>query len=106
MSDIKNFLILFLQLFNIPLYEHVCSVTKSCLTFSDPMDCSLPGSSVHGIFQARILEGAAINHIIFNIPLLMDTKVAYNILMLQKCCNSLYANKMDNLEEMDKFREV
>ena len=73
--------------------------------FSDPMDCSPPGSSVHGIFQARILEWAAINHIISNIPLLMDTKVAYNILLLQKCCNLLYANKMDNLEEMDKFLE-
>ena len=31
-------------------------VTQSCLTLSDPMDCSLPGSSVHGIFHARILE--------------------------------------------------
>ena len=36
------------------------SVTKSCLTLGDPMDCSLPGSSVHGIFQARILEWIAI----------------------------------------------
>ena len=33
---------------------------KSCLTLSDPMDCSLPGSSVHGIFQARVLEWDAI----------------------------------------------
>ena len=33
-----------------------CSVTKSCLTLCDPMDCSLPGFSVHGISQARILE--------------------------------------------------
>ena len=32
------------------------SLAQSCLTFSDTMDCSLPGSSVHGIFQARILE--------------------------------------------------
>ena len=31
-------------------------VTQSCLTPSDPMDCSLPGSSIHGIFQARVLE--------------------------------------------------
>ena len=30
-----------------------------CLTLCDPMDCSLPGSSVHGIFQARILEWVA-----------------------------------------------
>ena len=34
--------------------------TLSCPTLSDPMDCSLPGSSVHGIFQARVLECGAI----------------------------------------------
>ena len=32
-------------------------VAQSCLTLSDPMDCSPPGSSVHGIFQARVLGG-------------------------------------------------
>ena len=36
-------------------------VTQSCLTLSDPMDCSLPGFSIHGIFQARILEWVAIS---------------------------------------------
>ena len=35
-------------------------VAQSCLTLSDPMDCSLPGSSAHGIFQARVLEWGAI----------------------------------------------
>ena len=35
-------------------------VTHSCPTLSDPMDCSPPGSSVHGIFQARVLEWGAI----------------------------------------------
>ena len=35
-------------------------VTQSCMTLHDPMDCSLPGSSVHGIFQARVLEWGAI----------------------------------------------
>ena len=35
-------------------------VIQSCATLSDPMDCSLPGSSVHGIFQARVLEWGAI----------------------------------------------
>ena len=35
-------------------------VTQSCLTLGDLMDCSLPGSSVHGIFQARVLEWGAI----------------------------------------------
>ena len=34
--------------------------TQSCLTLSDPMDCSLPGSAVHGIFQSRVLEWGAI----------------------------------------------
>ena len=33
---------------------------QSCPTLSDPMDCSPPGSSIHGIFQARILEWGAI----------------------------------------------
>ena len=33
---------------------------QSCLTLRDPMDCSLPGSSIHGIFQARVLEWGAI----------------------------------------------
>ena len=36
-------------------------VAQSCPTLRDPMDCSLPGSSVHGIFQARILEWVAID---------------------------------------------
>ena len=35
-------------------------VAQSCPTPSDPMDCSLPGSSAHGIFQARVLEWVAI----------------------------------------------
>ena len=35
-------------------------VAQSCSTLSDPMDCSLPGSSIHGIFQARILEWGTI----------------------------------------------
>ena len=35
-------------------------VAQSCLTFCDPMDCSPPNSPVHGIHQARILEGVAI----------------------------------------------
>ena len=39
---------------------HACSVTQPCPTLCDPMDCSLPGSSVCGIFQARMLEWIAI----------------------------------------------
>ena len=36
-------------------------VTQSCPTLRDPMDCSLPGSAIHGIFQARVLEWGAIS---------------------------------------------
>ena len=35
------------------------AVAQSCPTLSDPMDCSPPGSSIHGIFQARVLEWGA-----------------------------------------------
>ena len=46
-------------------------VIQSCPTFNDPMDCSLPGSSVHGIFQARVLEWGAIA---FSITVLKTVK--------------------------------
>ena len=38
-------------------------VAQSCPTLSDPIDCSLLGSSVHGIFQARVLEWSAIAYV-------------------------------------------
>ena len=41
--------------------ESEVKVTQLCLTLCDPMDCSLLGSSVHGILQARILEWVAIS---------------------------------------------
>ena len=46
-----------------PMHESkiASEVAQSFPTLSDPMDCSLPGSSVHGIFQARILESFAIS---------------------------------------------
>ena len=40
--------------------ESESEVTQSCLTLSDPMDCSLPGSSIHGTFWATVLEWGAI----------------------------------------------
>ena len=42
-------------------------VTQSCPTLSDPMDCSLPGSSIHGISQARVLEWGAIAFSVTNL---------------------------------------
>ena len=39
----------------------VCSVAQLCLSLCDPTDCSLPGSSIHGISQARMLEWVAVS---------------------------------------------
>ena len=39
-----------------PMHESESEVAQSCPTLSDPIDCSPPGSSIHGIFQARVLE--------------------------------------------------
>ena len=48
-------------------------VTQSCSTLSDPMDCTLPGSSIHGIFQARVLEwGATASPYLYHIYLLVQ----------------------------------
>ena len=40
-------------------------VAQSCLTLCDPLDCSPPGSSIHGIFKARVLEWVAITFSVF-----------------------------------------
>ena len=50
-----------LDIQNFHLAYQIPNVAQSCLTLCYPMDCSLPGSSVHGIFQARILEWVAIS---------------------------------------------
>ena len=43
-----------------PMHKSESEVAQSCPTLSDPMDCGPPGSSIHGIFQARVLEWGAI----------------------------------------------
>ena len=45
----------------LPWLESESEVAQSCPTLCDPMDCSLPGSSVHGIFQAIVLDWVAIS---------------------------------------------
>jgi len=58
-------------------------VLQSCPTLSDPMDCSPPGSSVHGIFQARVLEWGAIA---FSISVTTNTlKLCGGILKTGSC---------------------
>ena len=53
--DMKLYLVMFL------ISVQFNSVAQSCPTLCDPMDCSLPGSSVHGIFWAKVLEWVAIS---------------------------------------------
>ena len=60
-----------------------CSVAKLSLTLCDPMDCSPPGSSVHGILQARILESHSLLQGIFptqgsNWRLLLGRRILYH----------------------------
>ena len=58
-------------------------VSQSCPTVHDPMDCSLPGSSAHGIFQARVLEWGAV---ILSSPLKkLQTKIAVFTYKQKKC---------------------
>ena len=57
-------------------------VAQSCLTLSDPMDCTLPGSSVHGIFQAKLLEWGAIPFSDIYIHMYTNTYILYQILFL------------------------
>ena len=49
-------------LFRSKMYNiYVCEIAQSCMTLCDPTDCSLPGTSVNGIFQATVLESVAIS---------------------------------------------
>ena len=52
-------------------------VAQLCLTLHDPMDCSLPGSSIHGIFQARVLEWVAIAFSMINLDSVLLIKIKY-----------------------------
>ena len=49
-----------------PMHGSEREVTQLCPTLHDPMDCSLPGSSIHGIFQARVLEWGAVAFSLIN----------------------------------------
>ena len=68
-------------------------VAQSCPTLSNPMDCSLPGSSVHGIFQARVLEWVAIAFSATLAQLLQSIKVKSESDVAQSC--PTLSNPMD-----------
>ena len=59
-------------------------VSQSYPTLRDPMDCSLPGSSAHGIFQARVLEWGAIAFSDHDNSLLKIKKIKYMNLVFSK----------------------
>ena len=58
-----------------PMHESESEVAQLCPTLCDPMDCSPPGSSIHGVFQARVLEWGAIS---FSIIAFYQTIVIYS----------------------------
>ena len=54
--------------------ERESEVAQSYPTLSDPMDCSLPGSPIHGIFQARVLEWGAIAFSLINLDSILKSR--------------------------------
>ena len=80
-------------------------VAQSCLTLSDHMDYSLPGSSIHGIFQARVLEWGAIAFstlhpsYVFIHVFLDSLKNAFYIEDAQYICASRHSTGFGALEE-------
>ena len=56
-SHLSKYSVSFLLLLFLFWWHWISEVTQSCPTLCDPMDCSPPGSSIHGILQARILGG-------------------------------------------------
>ena len=60
-------------------------VAQSCPTLSNPMDCSLPGSSAHGIFEAKVLEWGAIafsKNKAWQVPKILSEEIIANIMDL------------------------
>ena len=60
-------------------------VAQSCPTLSDPMDCSLPGSSIHGIFQARVLHLNEHTIIGFSITIKTSRVKVTSLIYIQRC---------------------
>ena len=74
-------------------------VAQLCSTLSDPMDCSLPGSSVHGIFQARVLEWGAIA-----LPKVMEEKSQPRLLYPVRISFG-YEEEIKSFTDKQKLRE-
>ena len=76
-------------------------VTQSCLTLSDSRDCSLPGSSVHGIFQARVLEWGAIAFSVFT---LTCTNLVF-VVFLSKITHNRWESKLMEKCSLYRFKK-
>ena len=77
-------------------------VAQSCPTLRDPMDCSLPGSSVHGIFQARVLEWGAIA---FSMDMYYSA-IKKNVLLFAATCIDLENIMLSEMSEKDKYSMI
>ena len=87
--------------------ESESEVAQSCPTLSDPMDCSLPGSSVHGVFQSRVLEWVVIafskrRHIF---PQIFNLTWNYNLLC-PVVCGRIYGVPFKSLDLRPWFTSV
>ena len=65
-------------------------VAQSCPTLSGPMDCSLPGSSIHGIFRARVLEWGAIAFSVFRYGFIFI--LCFGFIRLSQICGSVFSS--------------
>ena len=92
--DVQKLLSLIRYLFFFCSYFHYSEseseVPQLCLTLQDPMDCSLPGSSTHGIFQARGLEWGAIASSAFFLRSKQKTLQSFLtlvvVIVIKSCC--------------------
>ena len=75
-------------------------VAQSCPTLSDPMDCSLPGSSVHGIFQARVLKWGATAFSKLYIKRDINLSVCMCVCVCVCVCTHIYINIWDSQVEL------
>ena len=71
--------------------ESESEVTQSCLTLSDHTDYSLPGSSIHGVFWATVLEWGAI-------------AFSVSFLVIIKCSNQSYSVSMDSMKNNNNYK--
>ena len=83
-------------------------VAQSCLTLSDPMDCSPPGSSIHGIFRARVLEWGAIafsEDISSDLLILTVCQCSADLVKIQLCLNGKETEEGESGREKKRKRE-